>query len=863
MRRQRRDRSIGTRTLVAAVLQAVSICVPVAFAQTAFAQTQATQTQAIETPALTADIPAQPLRQALEAFARQTGLQVVYVSAVVHDERSRAVPSGLSASNALGRLLEGTGLKFEYLTPRSVQILSAVMGPAKQAVPQIHERESLQEVIVTAEKREESLSVVPISANVLTSADMYAAGIKGISEIAAVTPGVEYDYNTQFGPGILTKLAIRGIGSAVGTSTTGVYINDVPIQWRQSGFANAYPVTFDLTRVEVLRGPQGTLFGAGAEGGSVRFITTEPSMTESTGQYRAEVSQTEYGGPSRETGAAAGGPIVDGRVGARISAWYRDDGGYVNRVNPFTGATVESEANRSSTRAVRAAVVFAPTESLRITPSISYQSVQRHDSPIFYPYLSNQSAGVFSNGKLLRQPSTDGFALASLKFEQQLRFAKLTAVMSYVDRHAQALFDATNEAGIFFFGGYGNPLGPGFPASYADAVPDMLSLHQSQQSQEVRLTSADPQAPIQWVAGQFYSSARQLYTEDIYEIGAPQSPGYYNGEHTTDTIVALYAHVNARPSHQWTLSAGARVDRTRSETTNYAGGFAYPALPPSAHGIQYETPLTPQFGVSYKPNESNFFYATVAKGFRIGGVNGQIPASCQTAAPSSYDSDSVWSHEIGAKELLLDGRLQVAGSVFEIDWNKVQTNFSLACGFNYVANAGAARSSGFDLAVSVLALQALNLEVSLGYDNVHFTKTILNPAGEVLVDRDTVVGGVPAVPSPWIGAANLRYEWPITHQITGCARIEEIVHSHNPGPFTELDPRAIGYDPRFVADPATSVLNLKLGLIWSKLDLRLFVNNALDAHPLLQASADAPGSLPTYAHTLTPRTWGLVGAWSF
>jgi iron complex outermembrane recepter protein len=858
MTRQGRNRSIGTRILGSSVLRVLWIC-----ALIALAEIPPTQAQAIDIPALTADIPAQPLAQALEAFASQTGLQLVYVSAVVHGQRSRAVSSGLTASNALGRLLEGTGLQFEFLTPHSVHILAAVMGPAKQAVTQTPERESLQAVIVTAEKREEFLSTVPISANVLTSADMNAAGIKGISEIAAVTPGVEYDYDTQFGPAILTRLAIRGIKSDVGTSTTGVYIDDVPIQWRQSGFANAYPVTFDLTRVEVLRGPQGTLFGAGAEGGSVRFITTEPSMTEFTGQYRAEVSQTEYGGLSYETGAAAGGPIVEDRVGLRMSAWYRDDGGYVNRVDPFTGATVDSEANRSSSRAVRAAVAFAATESLRITPSLSYQSVGRHDSPIFYPYLSNSSAGVFDNGKLLRQPSTDGFALASLKLEQLYRFAKLTAVASYFDRHAQAIFDATNEAGILFFGGYGNPLGPGFPASYADAVPDNLTLHQSQQSQEVRLTSADPEAPIQWVAGEFYSLARQLFTEDIYEIGAPGNPGYYNSDHTTDTTVAGFAQVNAHMLRYWTLSAGVRVDRTRSETTDYAGGFAYPDLPSMTHGITYETPLTPQFSLSYKPNETNFFYATIAKGFRIGGVNTQIPASCQTVEPPSYTSDTVWSHEIGVKNLLFDGRLQVAGSIFEIDWSRVQTNFTLDCGFNYVANAGAARSTGFDLVVSVSPLHALSVSVSLGYDDIHFTKTILNPAGEVLVDRDAVVGGVPSVPSPWIGTANLRYEWPITHEIRGTARIDEVVHSHNPGPFTELDPRAIGYDPRFVADPATSILNLKLGLIWSKLDLRLFVNNALDAHPLLQSSADAPGSLPAYAHTLTPRTWGLVGVWRF
>src|SRR3984885_15701855 len=134
MRRQRRDGSIGTRTLVSRARRVLSICAPVAFAGS-----HTTQTQAIETRALTADIPAQPLAQALEAFARQTGLQVVYVSEVVQTQRSRAVSAGLSASNAIGRMLEGTGLQFEYLTPRSLRILAAVLGPPKQAVTQVPE----------------------------------------------------------------------------------------------------------------------------------------------------------------------------------------------------------------------------------------------------------------------------------------------------------------------------------------------------------------------------------------------------------------------------------------------------------------------------------------------------------------------------------------------------------------------------------------------------------------------------------------------------------------------------------------------------------------------------------------------------
>jgi iron complex outermembrane receptor protein len=161
MRRQRRHQSTGTGTLASAVLRALSICAPVAFVDAA-----ATFAQAVETTALTIGIPAQPLAQALEAFARQTGLQLVYVSELVRDQRSHAVPSGLSAPDALGGMLEGTGLEFQYLTPRSVHILAEVVGPPKQAVTKTWESGALQEVIVTANRREENLQKVPMTIQV-------------------------------------------------------------------------------------------------------------------------------------------------------------------------------------------------------------------------------------------------------------------------------------------------------------------------------------------------------------------------------------------------------------------------------------------------------------------------------------------------------------------------------------------------------------------------------------------------------------------------------------------------------------------------------------------------------------------------
>src|SRR5580700_8902872 len=164
----------------------------------------------------------------------------------------------------------------------------------------------LQEIVVTATRHEESLSKVPISVTALTQEAMDIRGIKDIQDVARFTPGVRID-NTG-----TNNIAIRGISSSGGAGTTGIYIDDTPIQIRALAFNpdDTLPKSFDMDRIEVLRGPQGTLFGAGSEGGTVRYITTQPSLTKSSLYSRSEVSSTEYGDPSYETGAAIGGPLV-------------------------------------------------------------------------------------------------------------------------------------------------------------------------------------------------------------------------------------------------------------------------------------------------------------------------------------------------------------------------------------------------------------------------------------------------------------------------------------------------------------------------------------------------------------------------
>src|ERR1700738_1040601 len=207
----------------------------------------------------------------------------------------------------------------------------------------------LTEIVVTATRHEESLSRVPISVTAMTQEALDIRGVKDFQDVARFTPGVDIDNSGT------NNISIRGIASTGGAGTTGIYLDDTPIQMRALAFNpdEALPKSFDVERIEVLRGPQGTLFGAGSEGGTVRSITTQPSLTKSSIYAREEVSYTQGGEPSYEAGVAGGTPLIDGTLGVRASVWYRRDGGYIDRINPVTLATQEKNANYDQTMLIR------------------------------------------------------------------------------------------------------------------------------------------------------------------------------------------------------------------------------------------------------------------------------------------------------------------------------------------------------------------------------------------------------------------------------------------------------------------------------------------------------------------------------
>ncbi len=811
---------------------------------------------------LSTEIPAQPLPQALIAFANSANLRLVYVSQLAVGKVSHSVPAGWPAPDGLSRLLQGTGLTYEFLDPQTIKILERPKAkqPARDD-PEV----SLDEIVVSAMKRDELLSTVPMSISVLSADRMSESGISDIRGVAAVSAGVEYDFSSQFGPGILTDIAIRGISAQKGGATTGLYIDDTPIQMPHSVFNNPYPLTFDLARVEVLRGPQGVLFGRSAEGGAVRFVTNEPSTTTTSELYHSEVSVTEHGTPNYEAGAAAGGPLIADVLGGRVSAWYRHDGGYVDRIDPFTGATVDADANHSASELLRLDFAFEPDDRFRIVPGFTYQSVSLHDTPTFYANQSAPAMGVLDNGKLLDQPSIDEFRMGSIRMTARLGGANLTVVTSYFDRTAAATVDQTNAAGVDYFGGFGNPLGPEFPTSYSQAIPSLLSQHQIQESAEMRIASPGPSEPLTWLGGVFYSRLSDSSTEDTYAISAPSNPGILTDGGNVTREISIFGYGRWSFTSQWSAGAGMRLGWTQTEGWSRNGGFANSGAVPFATSSDRETlPPTPRFDLSYQPDSLNLFYASVARGFRSGGINSNRPIECNGSAdPLAYSPDSVWSFELGAKNQLLGNRLQLNASIFDIRWPGVQVYGYDACGHGLTTNAGEARSTGFDVDMEAMVTERLRVTLALGMLDARYVRTVRAANGEFIVDKGTVVGGVPSVPAPWNGTLTARYDWPLVHEAKGFVRMEEIVHSHNPGPFSEQDPNNVNYDPSLRADPATELLNLQLGVTWVTSDIWLFVDNAFDSQPDLQRDADAPGSPLVYAYTFKPRTLGVRTNWRF
>jgi outer membrane receptor protein involved in Fe transport len=808
--------------------------------------------------ALSRDIPPQPLAEALAAYARQTGLQLIYESELVRDLTSKGAPAGLAPNAALARLLEGTGLQFEFLNERGAHIFATKpKAPPAGAPPHEARRDSepitrIEEVLVTAQQRDEPQNRVPISMGVWTTREIEVSGAKDFSQIAHLTPGVEFDAYPDYSAGIETNVAIRGVNAKDG-STTAIFIDDTPIPTDpSSSFGREFPMIFDLERIEILRGPQGMLFGEGAEGGAVRFIRPLPNLTTNSGFVRGEIAVTARGAPSYEAGVSADGPLVAGGVaGFRVDAWLRHDGGFVDRVDPYTDTIVDKNANWVRSKVGNVAVTVAPTSSVQITPSFRYQTADVHDTSTFFVDLSDRGSGILRNGSGLEQYYSDRFSLLSVKVAAAIGSSDLNSVTAYFRRHASALEDDASIDGLN-------------QAGYAQARGDPVWLDQSVFSEQLRFASTDRMSRFAWMVGAGYVHAHYNENQDI-ATSALADGGALNGRQFVDRVrsqFGAYGEVNIRLRERLTAGVGLRVERN-----SYDSFQQVEPIPPLV-GVQEfsikgaATPVAPRFTLAYRADADNLYYATVANGYRMGGPNDTVGVACPVSTPLAYGPDSVWSTEIGAKNSLFGARLRVESSVFYLVWLNMQTPIALSnCGLGYTVNAGSATSDGFDIGLQAATSEHLKLAFTAAYTDAHYAETVtLNNL--VVVSKGDAIGALPLVTAPWNVTTSAAYEIALAGaRITLSA--QDVFHSRNPGPFASDNPMAVTYAPSRQANPSTNLLNLRGMAAWSGFELSLFVNNALDSQPTLQARNHVSTDTLLYATTFRPRTIGLAGTWRF
>lgn len=886
-------------------------------------------------------IPAESLGLALQTLAKERHFQIVYVSEQINALRTKGVNGDLTPEEALRALLSGTGFTFKYVDEKTVTIVPAAPRSDSTWAPspmvgqptatsnnseiskdskksfwerlrfaQLSNRQTvvvkaealeksrgsdsaesdarLEEVLVTATRQPRLLSSIPISASAFTRKDMDDQGVSLIDDLALMTPGVTF---TRGNSGT-TQIAIRGISSDSGASTTGVYIDDTPVQSRVIGFSSTtvFPNVFDLERIEILRGPQGTLFGAGSEGGTVRFITPPPSLTDYTDYTRGELGFTENGDPTFEARTAIGGPMIENEVGFRLSLSYRQDGGYTDRVDRFTGNPINKNDDWQNSFNARLAIAWQPIDHLMITPTFYYQYLYINDSQTYWEYLSNPGSGQFNNGAPVTAPFQAISYLPALNVNYTANRFTVTANTSYYEQDNRNNRDLSalipNDLGVEITPTH--PV-PGYP-NYASQ--DLFMTSQKAFTQEIRIQSNKLDSRLTWLAGLFYQHEHQ--SSDQYVPDTPASferlvetalgesvqqafgMGLADGVYSyrslidsLDTQIAGFGEVNFKLIGGLTLIAGLRVEHSTFSFTNRSDG-PFNGGRTVMTGTESETPAIPKYGISYQIDSHNLLYATASKGFRTGGANAAIPARCDAdlaelgyaKAPDAYKADSVWSYEIGSKNQLLDGRLRLETSIFHIKWSEIQQQVTLGtgCGLNFVANLGKATSRGFDFQGEYLANEHFKAAIALGYNHAAFDQSIASPPDPVT--------GIPAVlvragdslgVNPWTAALSMQYDF-FWSGHKGYLRVDDQFASRQSMPTPSEDSGNQTYASGLVPLPRTNLLGLRLGTRFRNgVDLSLFVKNALDAHPILSRNQTGSNLDLIYAdRTFRPRTIGVT-----
>jgi iron complex outermembrane recepter protein len=725
---------------------------------------------------------------------------------------------------------------------------------------------NLEEVVVTAEKRDSTVQKTPISLTAISGAELQAQGVTDLVAVAQQVPGVSFKTS---GPG-QTEFEMRGLTSTGGESpTVGFYLDETaltPPAMAQNGKVVIDPSLFDLNRVEILRGPQGTLYGAGSMGGTIKLVTNQPDLHNFGVNAEGIFSDTEGGGFNHTENGMVNLPLAEGIAALRLVGTEERIDGWIDRdvVSPFPlevavpgpGGTTNyirgnvaaapvterfTDSNWENLQGGRGTLLLKPTDALSITTGILYQSIhQGAPDTIDVPPGNEVHYQPFD----VAEPFEDIFNLYTLNIKYDFDGFQVVSATSNWTRHQLQTQDISEAMQDYIGGFFGPP--PAFPFSTADGGlgPGSISEddYSRQVSEELRVASTGD-GPWQWLAGSYYSDFHA--TSHVYS--------YYDG------FEALFGTNNLADNHrlldvsQYALfgetsylmpdnlksTIGFRYYNFHSDSATSVSGVSANGTSATLYGNAQNSGVSPKVNLAYIPDDNTTIYGTISKGFRPGGPNSPIPPPC-TPAPKQFGPDSVWSYELGEKMKFLDSRLSVNGDVYYEDWSDIQQEVAPPCGYKFTTNAGRATVYGAELEVALVPVTGLTLSQNFGYTHA-VNSTTLPEAGVVAGDRLLDVPQVTA-------NTTATYRYPLPQALDLIVRlnnsyvdsIQDITYARNTLPPYDL-------------------VNSRFGVEAERWSAMFFVDNLTNKVALLSDTGALSANVPIFNRVATnqPRTFGI------
>ena len=751
----------------------------------------------------------------------------------------------------------------------------------------------LQTVVVTSQKRKEDIRQVPLSVSVMTGDALAESHISDFADLARSVPNLSY--NSQAGAGLST-LQMRGVSSQAGAATVAVYLDDVSLTTRNLySQGTAEPRFFDVDRVEVLRGPQGTLYGASALGGTLKFISKQPDLKTFQGGAAAEVSSTQHGGSNHMLQGVLNLPLVPGSVAVRLGVQSGKDSGYIDQVDVNTLKVMAKGINSTRWDVVKLALKAQINPGWSLTPALFDQRFRSADIDASYPAVgSYQSASagavlpIFQTSKIVREPGKDHLTVPSLTLLGDLGFADMTTVLSGYKRNFDRVQDGTSVNSPYI----GSVIADAALGTKVGFLPSAVNLNNKvdQTAIEVRFASKDyaaTQNPVTWIAGFFAARTKTEVIDDEPIIGINAAfkaagkniedpaqltdtfPGaflgdssYYSARHYNDKQHSVFGELTFNASPSLRAIAGLRVLKASQHFTR-EGARYYAGTPDPTLVDSSASAVTPRIALDWDLDAGNTVYVNVAKGFRLGSANRPVPLSplvkqdlatlgLPGTIPTAFKPDSLISYEIGSKSRLMGGKLSLNLAAYYIDWKDIQQSVTLpASAFDFETNVGKAHSTGIEAEAKFKATDALTLNIAGSVTNAVFaedTPALGSDADGLNVRKGDWVQGVPRY------GAKLGFEY----RFRPFGDAGAFVRGN--GQWTGSSHGSFVRASTDHLRPAYFSADASAGLTLERWELSAFVKNLTNTRSVIQQPSIQSVST---AYRLRPRTLGLTASLDF